>query len=375
MRKELRALTGLRFLAAFYVFVFHLHLYGLLPSLPWYVINIINEGTLGVTVFFVLSGMLLTYSHLKDYPTAVFKGWRYYFHFMIKRIARIYPVLILAIVLLVVFNKANHTNQPDFPKIVILDALLLNAWLPQYALAWFGGGSWSVSAEMFFYILFPLLLPLLLRIPTKNKLYILLIVLVLLSSVPGLIMAYYFSSHKFNLYIYSFVYCLPIARVSEFICGSVTAILVFRHNWKIQAIKVLGAIVVLALYLTKFGPPVIGHMGHNLVVVPTLILIVGYLSMQPKDLFTRLLESNLMVYLGRISYSFYIWQIVLSITKSSFLQNLTFCKNSPVLFVSIIFVTNLTLAIISYHLIETRSHKFIIKIFSTKKHSTLENAA
>jgi peptidoglycan/LPS O-acetylase OafA/YrhL len=82
--KELKQLTGLRFLAAFYVFVFHLDMPMRTPLtyLPWRVEALIQQGRLGVTVFFVLSGFLLTYRHLGDFKTPAFKGPGYVVAFL-----------------------------------------------------------------------------------------------------------------------------------------------------------------------------------------------------------------------------------------------------------------------------------------------------
>ena len=66
--RDLRALTGLRFIAALCVLVFHLYKRGLLPPLPVRLANVVSQGALGVNMFFVLSGLLLTHSQLHDFP-------------------------------------------------------------------------------------------------------------------------------------------------------------------------------------------------------------------------------------------------------------------------------------------------------------------
>jgi acetyltransferase-like isoleucine patch superfamily enzyme len=64
---EIKQLTGLRFIAAFYVFMFHMVIRGVLPHFPGSIKSILGQGALGVNVFFVLSGFLLAYSHIKDF--------------------------------------------------------------------------------------------------------------------------------------------------------------------------------------------------------------------------------------------------------------------------------------------------------------------
>ena len=162
MKKELTGLTGLRFLAAFYVFVFHIHLRIPLGFLPAPFQTVISVGALGVTVFFVLSGFILTYSHIKDFSATQIPTARYYSHFLFKRIARIYPAYLAGLLSCILVSWWLQ----DLPSktVVALDITMLESYVPWLSMKWYGGGAWSVSTEFFFYLLFPLLLPLLLRL-------------------------------------------------------------------------------------------------------------------------------------------------------------------------------------------------------------------
>ena len=92
---QLPALTSLRFIAAFAVLL--LHYRDLLGPLPDGVFRAIVGGQYGVTFFFILSGFILTYRYHDWFAGGVTDGR--YWRFQRYRIARIYPVYILGLLL------------------------------------------------------------------------------------------------------------------------------------------------------------------------------------------------------------------------------------------------------------------------------------
>src|SRR5579864_3761830 len=85
---EIKPLTSLRFIAALLVFLHHYSMipYGTMPTSLWETIMV--EGHLGVTIFFVLSGFLITYRYFTE-PWGERLNMRQY---LVKRVARIYPL-------------------------------------------------------------------------------------------------------------------------------------------------------------------------------------------------------------------------------------------------------------------------------------------
>lgn len=90
-RSHLTALTGLRFLAAIHVVLFHRR--EAFPGLPYAVENLLVSGNIGVNLFFVLSGFVLAYNYMND------DGLPSRREFWVARFARIYPVYLLAFLL------------------------------------------------------------------------------------------------------------------------------------------------------------------------------------------------------------------------------------------------------------------------------------
>ena len=123
---EIRALTGLRGIAACYVVLYHFH--GMsAPDGP--VGNLIRHGYIAVDLFFVLSGfvMALTYAELFRSSTAP----RAYAIFLTRRFARIYPLHACVTVLLFAASALalSHTALPDSPKLLLASNLLMiQAW-------------------------------------------------------------------------------------------------------------------------------------------------------------------------------------------------------------------------------------------------------
>ncbi|WP_245301783.1 acyltransferase [Bradyrhizobium sp. LTSP885] len=138
-----------RFVAALGVFIFHLKNIDQGISPAW-------NGSYGlfVDMFFILSGFVISYS----YP-ATSTGIRAYGRFMVRRIARIYPLHLLTLLAfagLVAFGIAGptaHSGLADF----LYNLFLVQAWGVTDHLS-FNTPAWSISAELFCYLLFPLLM-------------------------------------------------------------------------------------------------------------------------------------------------------------------------------------------------------------------------
>lgn len=302
--RELKGLTGLRFLAALYVFVFHLDMPHRTPLayLPGRVENVIQEGRLGVCIFFVLSGFVLTYSHLKDFPAADFRSWRYYLGFLYKRLARIYPVFLVGLLLCLGISQVQGT-RPSW-RLVGLSATLLQTYVPRVSMQWYDMGAWSVANEFFFYLLFPLLLPLLLRIRRRRALLALLAGLAFFSTALGV-------AQWAGLLRYELVFPFPPSRLPEFGAGIVGALLVFRFGWRVRPGVAVMLLVLTAVYLAFAGPLVAGRLTHNWLVVPAVVALLAVLAQPHQSRAFAWLESRPMQYLGHVSYSFYIAQLPL----------------------------------------------------------------
>src|SRR6516165_2526238 len=128
---RLEALTGLRFLAAAHVLFFHAGLAGL-PGVPVWIKNVAAHADLSVSLFFVLSGFILTYNYfdpVRGCRTSDREFWA-------ARFARVYPVYLLGLVLaipLLLNDLAQEDGTPLVTKIaaIVLVVVLPQSWLPR----------------------------------------------------------------------------------------------------------------------------------------------------------------------------------------------------------------------------------------------------
>jgi len=153
---DLPALTSVRFVLALGVVLFHYQLQWPWPTLEQ--TGLIERARLGVDVFFILSGFVLTHA----YRLAIAEGRLDYRRFMMARFARIYPahLVVLSFVLVMVIGArlvgAEFDRELYNPAGLILTLLLVQAWGPEFVTAEWNGPSWSLSAEWFAYLSFPL---------------------------------------------------------------------------------------------------------------------------------------------------------------------------------------------------------------------------
>lgn len=135
--------------------LFHYHLTW--PYDDVAVTGLFQRARLGVDAFFILSGFILT--HVYD-PEWV-EGRFHYRRFILARVARIFPLHLAAVALVVVMVTAARVMGADFdPRGYDLPALLMTlvlvqAWFPTDQTTLWNGPSWSLSAEWFAYLLFP----------------------------------------------------------------------------------------------------------------------------------------------------------------------------------------------------------------------------
>ncbi|MFD1873200.1 acyltransferase family protein [Hymenobacter bucti] len=355
MKTELSALTGLRALAALMVFAFHVHLRNPMLFLPWSARNLVSQGALGVTVFFVLSGFLLTYSHLPDFAAGQLPTGAYFKRFMRKRLARIYPAYLAGLLLFGVTVAATHSAawQLAWPT-VVADLTMTQTLFPSLAMDWYGTGAWSISTEICFYLSFPLLLPLLLRISSPRLLKVLLAIIILVGAGGG--MAYQFWPARIG---YSLMYTHPLFRGSEFIAGMLAGVLVFRFQWRVSEWAALGLVGIASVYIAERAYWLEGFVAHNWLVVPAIVSLVAALADAPRTKVLRLLAHPWLVYAGRLSYCFYLAQLPFFVLQDIQLeahQPLTaWWWSGPA-----VFGATTVVAVLLHHGVELPAHRWLL---------------
>ena len=154
--RELRALTGMRGIAAWFVVLYHIRLS--IAGLPPFALGILSKGYLAVDFFFLLSGFVIALSWNDRLraggPSAVPV-------FLWRRMARIWPLHVFmlgcALALALLLASVGRHDPVQFPFTTLpLHVLLLQNWGFTDRLAW-NDPSWSISTEWAAYLVFPLL--------------------------------------------------------------------------------------------------------------------------------------------------------------------------------------------------------------------------
>jgi peptidoglycan/LPS O-acetylase OafA/YrhL len=150
LRPRLDALGGLRFLAIVYVICFHLGDVAF-EGAPEFIERFRQQANLVMSLFFVLSGFVLTYRYLDPLLSGKL-GAR---AFWISRLFRLWPIYLVAFALQ--FTVDTHVNRGvprDYVAGSISQVLMLQGFTPP--LVWYGNPpGWTVSVEAFFYLLLP----------------------------------------------------------------------------------------------------------------------------------------------------------------------------------------------------------------------------
>jgi peptidoglycan/LPS O-acetylase OafA/YrhL len=164
---QIDTLTALRFFAAAWVVLFHY--WPALAGAP--VLGVVQKGYLGVELFFVLSGFVISYVYQGAFESGRFR----YGDFIWARLARIYPLHLLTLVGVAVMGgaalAAGLSIGGEVLDLAALPAnlLMVHAWGLSPS-ASFNHPSWSISAEWFAYLSFPAFALLAMRLRDKPAL-------------------------------------------------------------------------------------------------------------------------------------------------------------------------------------------------------------
>jgi peptidoglycan/LPS O-acetylase OafA/YrhL len=362
---HLPALTGIRFVAA--SLVFFCHYPSLLTSKAEspFVFYLLRQMNIGVNIFFVLSGFLITYRYLETQPSM--KNLRLYFA---KRFARIYPLYFL----LLLFHYGMLYRQrgevaPVFE--VFLNLSLIKGLSGQYYLTGIAQ-AWSLTVEEMFYVSAPFLF-LLLRAKTS-----------LIQLVGGLLIValvlcgifHFFPFHGFFAGL-PFVFSTTFfGRCFEFACGVYLALRVLNKPSLMSGstrFTTFGGLLFLVLLLIQtsyavsfeveaVNKTVFGILLSNFV-FPVAIALTFYGLIVEETILKKLLSSKPFIVLGKSSYAFY-------------LVHLGFAAEMVYFHVSshwlLLFLCLQAFSVFLYKAVEQPICLFLLKSFSTSKQHTLQ---
>lgn len=301
---KLDQLTFTRYIAALTVVFFHFGQQAFPATHAWWH-PVVTAGPIAVSYFFVLSGFIMAVAYYQPEHATINKG-----KYWLARFARIYPVYLLALVLMIL---ANLKTEGRDPLAVGLSLSMLQAWIPGYAMVLNSPG-WSLSVEALFYLSFPLLL----YFVHKQGLKTLTILTLALWLSTQLLQIVLHNSLNYEAkgVLHQFIYYHPLMHMSTFMLGLVVGIAFckgqFRNldqGWNGLVILSLTVLVVLLLAYEAHLEHFLGFLidYNNGLIAPLFLAILVLLAVN-NGWTKHFMSLPFLVLLGEASYSLYILQ-------------------------------------------------------------------
>jgi peptidoglycan/LPS O-acetylase OafA/YrhL len=289
---ELPALTSLRGIAAVGVLLFHSSFYAYHfagGSPPW----LWRRGYLAVDLFFFLSGFVLT--HVYGRRLTEQQSWRTIRKFLWARFCRIYPASFFTTAVFVLSYTVGNLPFPadaSFMKQLVASLLLLQVpWLDDIVI---NSPSWSISAELYAYLLFPFVVPLICRLGGRKA---------AMFGIP-LLLAVAADHTVFSHEQQNFGWGALIRALPEFLVGAFAYRFysegIFRRFWEKDATLIGISITTTTACLAD--------VSDGAMVILLLALLLASVCNSGK--FIGILGARILRWLGDASYSIYIFQIL-----------------------------------------------------------------
>ncbi len=355
-------MDGLRAIAVLAVIAYHA------PEITFQNFTLFKGGYLGVDIFFVISGYLISsiiFKELRESGNFSFKN------FYERRIRRIIPVLFFLVLFTYFFSYflLLPTNFVDFSK-SSLSTLGFGSnfyfYFQNLDYSQFTGlkkpllHTWSLSIEEQFYIFYPLFLFLIFKKFRTNFLNIFWIIFIL-----SFLISYFQTEKNQILSFYSLH-----SRIWEFAAGALTAIYLNKNNFYFSK-NINNIVTLLGFFLIIWSILFLDHQTKHpsyLTIIPVIGTCAIILFSSEDNLIKKILSLKIFVWIGLISYSLYMWHypIFAYADLLQFIEGDIFAKDffTGLIFIFLIFF----ISIISFFLIEKpfrrKSFKFnnILKV-------------
>jgi len=308
---EIKALTGLRIIAAVWVVFFHFRplLRLASPEFSDALAPVLDRGAQGVDLFFILSGFVLTWNYLERMGETF--SVRATVHFLWLRLARVWPIYLVTMhlaLLWVIFTlHVGHVPTEDLSRITAISyvrqVLLVQLWFePFFDGSSWDGPAWSISAEWLAYLLFGVLVLAvyrMMRVTSARGLA----VLAIIASLPPLLLL--LATGEF----YSPWSWLP-RIVMQFTAGALACAAVRKISPADSARRAAGycsALLIVAMVAVLYyfdGHPISGLYDSGGLVDVLFVPLVMALAIGIGS-FPALLSTRVMVYGGQISFCLY----------------------------------------------------------------------
>ena len=307
------ALDGLRALAVLLVMFNHLALSG-----------IFGGGSIGVDIFFVLSGFLITTLLIGEFEkTRKTDFGAFYARRALRLLPALATVIVVAVLLVTLVHELHllkHETLTTLPFVIFF----VGNWARVFNFNALGilGHTWSLGIEEQFYLLWPLLFALLAARRRRER------VALLLTAIAGIVMVYRFvllsmGQHPWSLYFRTDTHCdgllIGCALAFWLASGKMASPFVERlFRW--ATVPALLIILFISELIDNSNPNEFHFMvayGLGLGVLCAAVLIANQVT-SPLAEVSNILKAPIVVWIGRRSYGLYLWHFVVYRSVGSF---------------------------------------------------------
>lgn len=344
MNREIRGLNGIRAISVLIVLIYHIT-----PTS-------IKGGFLGVDIFFILSGYLITSILLQEFEKNNFVSFK---NFILKRIRRLLPACYFMLIIISIFLRFTNIEILIKSKYKILFSFLYltNIHSIVNSISYFENFNnispvlhlWSLAVEMQFYIIYIVIICGIIKFSKKEKVRNIL----LYTNIVLIILSFIYTRYLFlNTVDYNRIYYGTDTRIIPILLGSIFSIYMpFSKIKKIKTNVFLEIISLIIMFLTfiNINPltEFLYSKGGNVLIYVVYILCISVLV---NSYFTT---NSVMNYIGKISYGLYIWHYPIFI-----LLDINIVFKVIILFI---------ISMISYHFVEEPIRKYGFKTYLNSK--------
>jgi peptidoglycan/LPS O-acetylase OafA/YrhL len=354
--ERLNALTGLRSFAAVNIIFFHFSN----PQWFGFLAPVVNAGYASVSFFILLSGFVLAYNYSSRARAGLLDRTR----FWKARFTRLYPVYLLSLLLswrMIVPEYATHTHTMFWTGMV-LTPLLLQGWIPSLA-TFLNTPAWTMSAESFYYLLFPWLAKW--KRPAQSWYYLIQLAGVwCLGMLPGTLYLVFNPDgiahpdrFSWGPWLQVLKYT-PLPHLASFVFGILLAELDELVARAGRLRLVLGLAGFACIFgILELGPRVPYAILHDGLLMPLFGCIV--LGLAGDNLLSRLLAFRPLVFVGEASYCMYLlhfnfWNLI---HDTHVLNRLGLNRFDP----WISYIVLIAMAVLALHLVEKPAQRQLRK--------------
>lgn len=335
---RIASFDGLRGIAVLNVVLFHC--FYMLSSTHYFgqniMANISKYGWLGVDLFFIISGFVISFT-LYKYNNVK--------SFCVARFARLYPTYWAAIIFAAIlcFAQYRHIDLSQY----LINFLMFQGLLH---LSNVSGVFWTLSFELTFYTIAAVMFYF--GFFKKNKVFVFWGMITLAWE----LMNYFGAVHPHS--ILSKLGYLLVLQYSPLFMFGIFLHKSFSDGWHRQNILML--LFLAAIFIALF--PVNSAQGYSVnmcrIFMVGIFMLCSYATYFPKD---KYLSSRFLVFFGKISYSWYLIHLILA----HFIFDLSLKQHIPIPAFSS-FILSMIVAILFNKYIENPSHNFVIQIFNLR---------